>query len=266
MIVTTKSGTVGLDSAGEGAPLLLLHGFPHDRALWAPQFAAPIAGIRMLAPDLPGFGESAPVDVPSLDAWADWTADLLDALHIDRVMLGGLSMGGYLCFAVWRRHRERVRALVLADTKAGADSDEARGKRREMQAMARTEGVGAVAAKMLPGMVGRTTRATRPDVVATLDAMMRRSSGRAVHDSLDALRTRADSTPTLATISVPTLILCGEEDALTPVAESRAMHAAIPGSRLGTIPGAGHASNMENSATFNRLLSEFASATILSQP
>ena len=261
MIVSTKWGAVGLDSAGDGVPMLLLHGFPMDRSLWAPQLAAPIAGIRMIAPDLPGFGESHSTDVPSMDAWADWTADLLDALRLDRVILGGLSMGGYLCLSMWRRHPERVRALVLADTRAGADSEVARGKRREMQQLVLTEGTGAVAEKMIPGLVGKTTRASRPEVVGTLDAMMRRASVTGVHDALDALRTRPDSTPLLAGINVPTLIVCGDEDVLTPPGESRAMHAAIPHSTLGIIPQAGHASNIESGVAFNHLLSDFAKKT-----
>jgi 3-oxoadipate enol-lactonase len=262
MIVPTGTGNVGLDDTGSGAPILLLHGFPHDRSLWAAQLAAAIPGARMLAADLPGFGESDPVAVATLDAWADWTAALLDALGIDRVTLGGLSMGGYLCFAVWRRHPDRVRGLVLADTKAGADSAEARAGRLAMQALVAEGGADAVADRMIAGMVGKTTRATDPAVVAMLQAMMRRASPRAIHDALDALRTRADSTPTLATIDVPTLIICGEEDALTPPAESRTMHAAIPGSRLELLPGAGHASCVEAPARFNALLSEWVAATL----
>lgn len=264
MIVSTSAGTVGLEETGSGTPLLLLPGFPHDRSLWAAQLGASIPGVRLIAVDLPGFGESARVDVPSLDAWADWVAAVLDTLGIDRVTLGGLSMGGYLCFACWRRHRDRVQALVLADTKAGADGEEARAGRRAMQQLVADKGVGAVAEKMITGMVGKTSRATKPDVVAALDAMMRRASARAVHDALDAMRTRDDSTPTLATIDVPTLIVCGEEDALTPPDESRAMHAAIADSTLALIPETGHASCMESPDAFNRLLSEWVGATLRS--
>lgn len=262
MIVRTPLGAVGLDEAGTGAPVLLFHGFPHDRSLWAAQLAAPTHGFRFLAPDLPGFGESVAVPVPHLDAWADQMAVLLDTLGIDRTVVGGLSMGGYLALAFWRRYPARVRALVLADTKAGADSEEARGKRREMQRLARAEGPGAVAERMLPGMVGRSTRAARPEVDAALDAMMRRVSIGGLTDALQALMDREDSTATLATITVPTLILCGEEDLLTPVAESRAMHAAIAGSALGLIAGAGHVSNVEAPERFNRLLSDFLAATL----
>lgn len=260
--VRVGRGHVAFESAGTGEPLVLLHGFPHDRTLWAPQLAAPIDGVRTFAPDLPGFGESSRVGEASVERWADWLAALLDHLQLERVMLGGLSMGGYLCFAFWRRHPQRVRALILADTRAGADDLDAKAKRSEMQALVRAQGAGSIAERMLPGMVGRTTRDSRPDVVAALDAMMRRQSMPAIVDALTLLRERPDSTPTLATISVPTLVLCGEEDALTPVKESEAMASAIPGSRLAIVPRAGHASNLEEPATFTRLLSGFASATI----
>lgn len=259
-MITTRNGLVGLEEAGTGVPVLLLHGFPHDRSLWEGQLAAPPAGVRLIAPDLPGFGESASVSVPSLDAWADWCIALCDALELKQVVLGGLSMGGYLAFAVWRRHPERVRGLILADTKAGADSDEAKAKRVEMQGLALAQGAGAISEKMITGMVGKTTRETRPKAVAFLDAMMRRASVGAIVDALDAMRTRADSTPTLATITVPTLIICGEEDALTPVKESEALHAGIPDSQLAIIPGAGHASCVEHPAAFNALLTGFLSA------
>ncbi len=262
MIVHTRSGVVGYDDHGSGPPLLLLHGFPHDRTLWAPQLADPSLGVRCIAPDLPGFGESGPTDEANLDRWADWVTDLLDTLEIERTVVGGLSMGGYLTFAIWRRHRHRVSALVLADTKAGADTEEGRAKRRDMQSLARAEGVGAVAERMITGMVGKTTRAQRPAVVATLDDMMRRASEPAISDALDALMDRPDSTPTLGTITVPTLVLCGEEDALTPVAESEALHAGIAGSTLGIIARAGHASNLEDPPAFNGLLSRFLAATI----
>ena len=262
MIIGTKAGTVGFDEAGAGVPLILLHGFPHDRSLWAAQLAAPPTGARLIAPDLPGFGATRSVDVPSLDSWADWVMAFCDALGVKHAAIGGLSMGGYLAFAIWRRHRERVRALVLADTRAGADTDEGKAKRRELQAIAHAEGAGAVAERQLPGMLGKTTRETRPQVVAMVDAMMRAQTPGAISDALDAMRTRDDSTPTLATITVPTLIVCGAEDVLTPVAESEAMHRAIGGSQLGIIPGAGHASCLEHPAAFNALLSGFVTANL----
>ncbi len=266
MIVAARSGSVGYDEAGAGVPVVMLHGFPHDRTLWSAQLAAPPAGARLIAPDLPGFGESRPLDVPSLDAWADWTIEFCDALALPKVVICGLSMGGYLAFALWRRHPERVRALVLADTKPGADSEEGKAKRRELQALALAGGAGVVAEQQLPGMVGKTTRETRPQVVAMLDAMMRSAPVGGIVDALDAMRTRDDSTPTLATISVPTLVVCGAEDVLTPVAESEAMHKAIPRSQLAVIPGAGHASCLEHPAAFNALLSGFITSTFAGLP
>ncbi|MBX3131849.1 MAG: alpha/beta fold hydrolase [Gemmatimonadaceae bacterium] len=257
MILATDRGAVGYDEAGTGRPVVLLHGFPHDRTLWEAQLAAPPSGARLIALDLPGFGESESGVAPSFDAWADWTVAALDALEIRTAVVGGLSMGGYLAFALWRRHSARIAGLVLADTRAGADTLEGQEKRVAMQLQALRDGAGAIAEAMMPGMVGKTTRASRPRAIEHLDAMMRRAEVGAIHDALEAMRTRADSTPTLATITVPTLVLCGDEDALTPVKESEAMHAAISGSQLAIIPGAGHASCVEHPAAFNALLASF---------
>lgn len=260
MIVETPRGRVGYDEVGTGRPLLLLHGFPHDRTLWTAQLGDPPANVRVIALDLPGFGESDSAEVPSLDHWADWVAGAMDALQLPRAIVGGLSMGGYLAFALWRRHRARVEGLVLADTRAGADTLEGQEKRVAMQATTLAQGAGAIADAMLPGMVGKTTRAEQPMAVEFLDAMMRRASVAAIHDALDALRTRPDSTPILPTIDVPTLVICGAEDVLTPVKESEAMQAAIPDAQLAVIPGAGHASCVERPAAFNAVLSGFVRA------
>ena len=259
-MLATRLGDVGYDEAGTGVPLLLLHGFPHDRTLWEAQLAAPPSGVRLIAVDLPGFGESAAAELPSLDHWADWCAAVLDALALPQAVVGGLSMGGYLALALWRRHPTRLRGLILADTRAGADSEEGQRKRQAMQAQVLAEGPGAIAAQMLPGMVGKTTRASRPEAVAFLDAMMRGASVGAIHDALEAMRTRPDSAATLPTITVPTLVICGDEDALTPVKESEAMHAALPDSQLAVIPGAGHSSCVEAPAAFTALLSGFIQA------
>ncbi len=260
MILDTPRGAIGYDEAGSGQPVLLLHGFPHDRTLWSAQLAAPPAGARLIALDLPGFGESASAEVPSLDHWADWVAGAMDALQLSSAVIGGLSMGGYLAFAMWRRHPQRIHGLVLADTRAGADTLEGHDKRVAMQAMVLKQGPAAIAEAMLPGMVGKTTREKNPRVVEYLDAMMRRASAGAIHDALDALRTRPDSTPTLAGISVPTLVICGDEDVLTPVKESEALRDGIPDAQLAVIPGAGHASCVEHPAAFTALLSGFIHA------
>ena len=252
-------GTRGIayDDAGEGRPVVFVHGFPHHRKLWAPQLRALAGHSRVIALDLPGFGESDMPERFSMESWADSLALFLDALAIDRAVIAGLSMGGYVTFAFWRLHRDRVLALVLADTRAGADTEEGKGKRRETIDLARREGSTSVARAMLPGMVGKSTREREPSVVATMRAMLESASVDSIVGASEAMIARADSSPLLPTIDVPTLIICGEEDVLTPPKESRAMHEAIPGSRLEIIPGAGHVSNIERPAAVNQVLAEF---------
>lgn len=257
MITFANGHAVGFDDVGQGIPVLLLHGFPHNRSLWSPQLGALAAQARTIAMDLRGFGESAPCASNTVDDYADDAAALLTELGIDRAVVVGLSMGGYATLAFWRRHSDRVRALVLCDTRAGADSDEARIARRSMQEQVQDRGSSAVADQMIAGMVGRTTRANHPELVDELHRMMSIAPVAGVVGALDALMHRPDSTATLATIDVPTLIIVGDEDVLTPVKESRAMHLAIPGSRLEIVSGAGHVSNAERPAAFNHVLSEF---------
>lgn len=257
MITFLDGRAIGYDDVGSGVPVLFVHGFPHNRSLWAPQLGALAAPARTICMDLRGFGESAGGASEGVDGYADDAAALLDTLGIDRVVLAGLSMGGYAAFAFWRRHRQRVRALVLCDTRATADNETGQQARREMQALARERGSMAVANQMITGMVGRTTREKNPELVDELHRMMSLAPVQGIVDALDALRTRPDSTPTLATIDVPTLIVVGDEDVLTPAKDARTMHLAIAGSRMEVIAGAGHVSNMERPATFNHVLSEF---------
>lgn len=257
MIAHVRGRGVGYDDVGTGLPIVFVHGFPHDRSLWAPQLGALVDRGRCIALDLRGLGESEAGAPYSMDEYADDVAGLLDVLNVDRAVITGLSMGGYVAFAFWRRHRDRVRALLLADTRAGADDEAGRAKRRAMIELARTRGSGAVADQMITGMVGRTTRDRSPEVVDAVHAMLEAAPVAGVVGALEALIARPDSTPTLATIDVPTLIVVGEEDALTPPAEARALHAAIGGSRLEVIGGAGHVSNVERPAAFNHVTSEF---------
>jgi pimeloyl-ACP methyl ester carboxylesterase len=257
-VITFANGyTLGYDDVGTGIPVLFLHGFPHNRSLWSPQLGALATAARTISMDLRGFGESTPGAASSMDDYADDAAALLDTLGVDRAVIAGLSMGGYATLAFWRRHSRRVRALVLCDTRAGADSDATRASRREMQAMARDRGSSAVANQLISGMVGPTTRLKNPELVDELHRMMSLAPEDGIVGALEAMMTRPDSTPTLATITVPTLIVVGDEDALAPVTEARTMHLAIGGSRLEIIAGAGHVSNAERPATFNHLLSEF---------
>ncbi len=248
---------IGYDDVGSGLPVVFVHGFPHNRTLWSPQVNALVDRARCIAPDLRGFGETTAAAPFTMDQYADDIAALMDVERVDRAVVAGLSMGGYVAFAFWRRHRERVRALVLSDTRAGADSEEGRRKRQEMIALARERGSGAVADSMIGGMVGKSTRDKSPEIGDAAHSMMASAPVDGVVGALQAMMERPDSTPTLATIDVPTLVVVGEEDTLIPVSESRALNAAIRGSRLEVIAGAGHVSNMERPAAFNHVLSEF---------
>ncbi len=261
-------GTLTWDDIGSrraAITLVLLHGFPHDRALWAAQVeAAPVAfpDTRILIPDLPGFGRSSPLLRAGMDAYADALEPLLDSAGVEQAVIGGLSMGGYVAFAFWRRHAARVRALVLLDTKAPADTDAARETRRELIATVERDGVGAVVPGLLPAQLGVTTRRDHPALVERVEVMLRRAPASGVVAAAQALMDRADSTPTLSTISVPTLVLVGEEDTVTPIGDALAMAAAIPGSRLVTVPGAGHLAPLEQPAIVNAALGEFLDVSV----
>jgi pimeloyl-ACP methyl ester carboxylesterase len=214
----------------------------------------------VLAPDLPGFGGEPAPPPHSIDRYADALVALLDARGVERAVVCGLSMGGYVALALWRRHPARVRALVLADTRAGADDEAQRARRVALAALARAEGSGAVAEAQLTGAVGRTTRARHPERAESLRALMARVPVEATVGALEAMRERPDATPSLAGITVPTLVIVGDEDVLTPPREARAIAAAIPGAQLVEIPEAGHVSCWERPDAFAAALADFLAA------
>jgi 3-oxoadipate enol-lactonase len=251
------------DDIGAALPIVFLHAFPLDRSMWAPQLGALVRQGRCIAPDLRGFGATTPALPYSMDQYADDVAALLDVLGAQPAVVVGLSMGGYVAFAFWRRHRAKVRALVLADTRAGADTDEGREKRRRLIEVARSRGSGTVAEMQVASMVGETTRQRRPDVVDTVRGMMAAAPVEGIVGALEAMMARPDSTPTLATIDVPALLVVGDDDTLTPPAEARAMHERIRGSRLEVIAQAGHICNLERPAAFNHVVSEFVEGVAL---
>jgi pimeloyl-ACP methyl ester carboxylesterase len=257
MLALLDSIEIGYDDAGTGIPILFIHGFPHNRSLWAPQLHGLPLHARCVAADIRGFGESSARPPYSMDQYADDLIGLLDILRVDKAVVAGLSMGGYVAFALWRRHAARVRGLILANTRAGADSEEARAKRRSQMDVAREQGSSAIADAMITGMLGKTTRNRRPDLTNSVHRMIASSPVDGVVGALQALMDRPDSTPTLATIDVPTLIVTGDEDAIIPVSESESMHAAIRSSTLEVITGAGHLTNCERPAAFNHVVSEF---------
>lgn len=257
MIALLNNIEMGYDEGGSGVPVLFVHGFPHDRTLWTPQLQGLTAQARCFAMDLRGFGETTAAPPYSMDQYADDLAAFMDVLHLERAVIAGLSMGGYIAMAMWRRHAARVRGLVLSNTRAGADSDEAREKRRNLMQVARDQGSSAVADAMLTGMLGKTTRGKRPETVNTVHRMISSAPVDGVIGALQAMMDRPDSTSTLGTIDVPTLVVTADEDAIIPTSEAQSMHAAIRGSSLEVIAGAGHLSNLERPAAFNHVVSEF---------
>lgn len=254
MIATTGEIRIAYDDTRLGPPLVLLHGFPHDRTLWNEQRTALAGRVRSITPDMRGFGESDATPPYSMDRFADDVAALLDSLSIERAVIGGVSMGGYVTLAFWRRHRHRVAGLALVATRATADTDAQRERRAALADLARRDGARAVARAQLTGMLGRTTRATRPDVVARARAMMERAPIDGIIGALEAMSSRPDSTPYLATIDVPTTIIAGDEDETIAAEETRAMARAIRGSNLVTVPHAGHLAPIEQPEAVNAAL------------
>lgn len=261
-------GPLGWEEVGPhraDVAVVLLHGFPHDRGLWVAQLAAhadALPGVRLIVPDLPGFGQSAPLPVPSMDGYADAIAALLDHLGVQQAVIGGLSMGGYVALAFWRRHAARVRALLLLDTRADDDSDAVKAKRRALIATVHAEGVGAVVSAMVPDQLGATTRATQPSLVERIEVMLRRAPASGVTGAAQAMHDRVDSRPTLETITVPTLVVVGEEDTLTPPRDAQAIAAAIPRARLVTIAGAGHLAPVEQPVVVTAAIAEFLDVAV----
>lgn len=251
----------GSGAAGAaGAPLLWIHGFPFHRGMWAPQLEAFAKDYRVLAPDLRGFGDSElPSNSYTIEDLADDVAALLDAVGVDTAVVAGLSMGGYVAFALLRRHPGRVRGLILADTRAEADTKDARERRHATAERVRAEGTQMLVHELLPRLVSDETRRARPDVVATLEQMISAAHPAGVIAALEAMAARPDSRDLLGKITIPTCVIAGEEDAIAPPDVARRLASSIPGARLVLVPGAGHMSNLERPDLFNAAVREFLS-------
>ncbi len=247
------------DEAGSGVPVVLLHGFPFNRTLWREQLETLAATHRVVAPDLRGFGETSlgREDAATMEEMARDVVALMDELRIERAILGGLSMGGYVALAFCRLFSRRVRALVLADTRPQADTEEGRRNRDVMARLALDEGMGAIAEAMLPKLLAPATHMKNPDVVARVRDMILGTRPEAAAAALRGMAVRQDHTSWLQNVLQPTLIVVGSEDQLTPPADSETMRREIRGSRLEVIEGAGHVSNLERPREFNAALTKF---------
>lgn len=265
MEVTLPTGVqIRYDDVGIGQPVVLLHAFPLSAALWRAQLTTLTDRFRMIAPDLRGFGGSPPAPLPqSLDDYADDVLALLDALQIEQAIIGGLSMGGYIAFALLRRAPERISGLLLADTRATADSDATRATRAVNAEIALREGSAALAERLLPNLLApQASEALRAELLAIAAANPPAGVAAALH----AMAARPDSTPLLSQIRVPATVVVGAEDTLTPPSEARTMHEAIAGSRFVVIPGAGHLSAIERPAEFNLALVELVMQVAAANP
>ena len=256
--LTVNGVNLAVEVAGDGPAILFIHGYPLNRSIWREQVKA-LDGFRRIAPDLRGMGQS---DAPDLGyAMATYAADLaalLDALGVDEVVLCGLSMGGYVAFEFLRRWRSRVRGLVLMDTRAEADSPDARRSRDAAAATAKDRGAPAIADAMLLKVLAPGTLGRRPDVAEGLRALMSATPVAGIVGALAAMRDREGSESILATLGdIPTLVMVGEADALIPPDQARAMAKSIPGARIAVIPGAGHLPPLEQPELTTERLREF---------
>jgi 3-oxoadipate enol-lactonase len=259
VLVGSRHLTYQEAGTGGGRTLVLLHAFPLTADMWQPQLQAPPDGWRLLAPDLAGLGGSDDHerDAVALDDYASDVLAWLDRLGIGQVVIAGLSLGGYVALALARLAAHRLSGLVLADTKAPADTDEGRAARDRMLETLSERGEDGIAEAMLPKLLGDTTRRTRPELVSEVRSMIVKNSPDGVRRAILRLRGRPDATPVLSRIQVPVLIVVGEEDTVTPPSDAAALRAGIPHASLQTIPGAGHLSNLEAPAAFNQSLARF---------
>ncbi len=248
---------IAYDDVGAGPAILFLHGFPFNRSMWREQIDLLSPEFRVVAPDLRGHGESTVTPQATVDEMAQDVVALLDALHIEEAVICGLSMGGYVTLALYRLFPARARALVLADTRAVADTAEGKLTREQQAQKVMQEGMATSADSMLAKLVAPATVTKRPEVVSRVRAMILKTDPAGAAAAQRGMAERPDRTDLLSLIKVPTLIICGELDQLTPVAESERMHRLIDGSQLAVIGDAGHMSNLEQPEHFNRVLTAF---------
>lgn len=256
--LTVNGVNLAVDVRGsEGTAILFIHGYPFDRTMWQHQLGH-LEGLRRVAPDLRGMGLSDAPDLGySMTTYADDLAALLDTLAIDDVVLCGFSLGGYIAFEFVRRWRKRVRGLILMDTRADADAPDARRMRDAQATLVRDRGPEAVAEVLLPKLLA-DAGAAGSSVAARVRNMILATPVAGMVGALGAMRDRPDSTALLPTLAgIPTLIVVGDADQITPPDEAQAMAEAIPGARFAVIAGAGHVPPLEQPAETSRVIAEF---------
>lgn len=252
--VEIRGARLAYEMGGDRAPLLLIHPFPFDHTIWEAQVRAFGPSRRLVMPDLAGFGASGTVGRATIAEHADDMAALLDALSISRVVVVGLSMGGYVALAMWRRHKNRLAALVLADTLAVSDTPEAADRRARMARVVSGQGLEPLASTLPGELVAERASA---ELRRQLSETILRQPVDGVIAALGAMGARLDSTGELASISIPTLVMVGSEDTVTPAEVVSPVAEAIPGAHFALVPGAGHLSSIEEPGAFNAILRTF---------
>lgn len=251
--------TLDYQETGDGStPIIFLHGFPFNQTMWTPQWEPLKREFKLITYDHRGHGQSEAGDGQyPLEFFVDDLFGMLEYLRLPKVIIMGLSMGGYIALRAVEREPQRFKALVLCDTRSEADSNEAKLNRASAIKTVKKQGVSVFAEGFLKAVLAPSTISSRPDIVQTVREMINGNSAVGICGTLLALATRTDTTAALAGFKLPTLILVGEQDGVTPPSASQAMNQRIVGSRLATIPNAGHLSNLENPEAFNRHLLEF---------
>jgi 3-oxoadipate enol-lactonase len=258
MELTSGDAKIFYKVEGAARPLVLVHPFPANHKFWEPVAALLAPRYRLVMPDLRGHGASQTGPGPA--TMEKHAADLLrvcEGVGVERAIFAGVSIGGYVLFDFWRRHRERVQALILCDTRAQADTDEGRANRLNSAEQVLKEGKDRFLDEMITKLLGATTRSRRPDLVAKARKLLGEMTPQGIAAVQRGMAERPDSIPTLKTINVPTLIVVGEEDTLTPPADSELMHKHIAGSKLEVVPQAGHYAAFERHENVVGILRRF---------
>ncbi|MFM2096530.1 MAG: hypothetical protein RIS70_3654 [Planctomycetota bacterium] len=250
-----------VQSGGTGVPLLFVHGFPLDHSMWSRQADELSDSFQAVIPDLRGFGGTPPLPgVASMAVMADDLVLLLDKLAIPQVVLVGLSMGGYVAWQFWSRYRSRLQGLVLCDTRAGADTAETAKGRRMMAERVRKEGCEFLVETMVPRLFAASTMARSPEIVDSIQRVIRKADPEGVAAALLGMAERPDMTGQLSRVDLPSLIICGESDVISPPSEMRSIAAVMPQARYVEIPDAGHLAPLEQSGAVNDAIREFVLA------
>lgn len=244
---------------GTGRPIILLHAFPLSSSMWKAQAEfLSSKNWRVITPDFPGFGDSGiDSDVSRMEDLAQSVATLFSQLNIERAILGGLSMGGYVALNFVRMFADKVEALILADTNAAADTAEKRQSRIELVQGIKEKGSDALIDEMLPNLISNFAKKNNPDLVERLENVFKKANDRGVMAALLGMAERQDHVEKLKDIDKPTLLIFGEDDKITNLEAAMILKDNIPNAELITIPDVGHYSNLENPSAFNNAMADF---------